>query len=55
MNNLELTQEDYNDIYDTINYYMDGITAYDFDNFDEYEQKYNRLKELSDKIWELIK
>ena len=55
MNKVELTLEDYDDIYDTINYYMDSINAYDFNNFSEYEQKYNRLKELSDKIWELIK
>ena len=55
MNNLELTQEELWDIYDTINSYIDSVSAWDFGSEEEYHEKIDRLKELSDKIWELIK
>ena len=53
--NMEFNKQELHDIYDTINSYMDSVSAWDFDSEDEYCEKMDRLNELLGKIWEVIK
>ena len=52
---MEFNKQELHDIYDTINSYMDSVSAWDFDSEDEYCEKMDRLNELLGKIWEVIK
>ena len=53
--NMEFNKQELNDIYDTINSYMDSVSPWDFDSEKEYCEKMDRLNELLGKIWEVIK
>ena len=52
---MEFNKQELNDIYDTINSYLDSVSVWDFDSEDEYCEKMDRLNELLGKIWEVIK
>lgn len=52
---MEFNKEELQDIYDTINLYMDSVSPWDFDSEKEYCKKTDRLNELLGKIWEVIK
>lgn len=52
---MEFSKEELQDIYDTINLYMDSVSLWDFDGEKEYGEKMDRLNELLGKIWEIIK
>ena len=52
---MEFSKEELQDIYDTINLYMDSISVWDFESEKEYGEKMDRLNEILGKIYKQTK
>lgn len=52
---MELTLEELETISDTIEFYMDSVSLWDFENKEEYENKIEKLNDILAKIYKNVK